>query len=86
MKESARYAKVVEWSEEDQCYLDAQILVDWASRFAYSSPAINATPTGTISYRLLKGHRNDRHLQPPPPPTIFRSSRSRALAATHRRP
>ncbi|MBX3302592.1 MAG: hypothetical protein KF693_10290 [Nitrospira sp.] len=23
MKESARYAKIVEWSEEDQCYVDS---------------------------------------------------------------
>lgn len=23
MKESARYTKIVEWSEEDQCYVDS---------------------------------------------------------------
>ena len=65
MKESARYAKIVEWSEEDQCYVGSSPGLIYAGCHGQDEQAVFSELCAVVEEAISLYHRDGKELPPP---------------------
>lgn len=65
MKESARYAKIVEWSEEDQCYVGSSPGLLYGGCHGTDEEAVFAELCEIVEDTITLYHKDSRPLPPP---------------------
>ena len=65
MKESARYAKIVEWSEEDQCYVGSSPGLIYGGCHGTDEEAVFAELCEIVEDTITLYHKDGRPLPPP---------------------
>jgi predicted RNase H-like HicB family nuclease len=70
MKESARYAKVVEWSDKDQCYVGSSPGLVYGSWHGTDEKAVFEELCEVVEETIAIYHKDGKPL---PPPTSCRN-------------
>lgn len=65
MKEGARYAKIVEWSEEDQCYVGSSPGLFYGGCHGTDGEAVFAELCEIVEEAITLYHKDCRPLPPP---------------------
>ncbi len=76
MKESARYAKIVEWSEEDQCYVGSSPGLVYGGCHGPDEKAVFDELCRIVDDAIALYHQEGRRL---PPPTSGRDFANKML-------
>ena len=64
MKESVRYAKIVEWSEEDQCFVGSSPGLIYGGRHGEDEKAVFAHLCQVVDEAIALYHQDGRPLPP----------------------
>ena len=64
MKESARYAKIVEWSDEDQCYVGSSPGLIYGGCHGNDEEAVFAELCHAVEDAIAVYHRDGKPLPP----------------------
>ena len=64
MKESARYAKIVEWSEEDQCYIGSSPTLIYGGCHGPDEIAVFAELCSAVEEAIALYHSDGKPLPP----------------------
>lgn len=64
MKESARYAKIVEWSEDDQCYVGNSPGLVYGGCYGRGEKAVFDELCQVIEEAIALHHKNGKPLPP----------------------
>ena len=64
MKESARYAKIVEWSEEDQCYIGSSPGLIYGGCHGQDEEAVFSELCQVVEEAIALYHRDGKTLPP----------------------
>jgi len=64
MKESARYAKIVEWSDEDQCYVGSSPGLIYGGCHGHDEEAVFAELCHIVEEAIAVYHTDGRPLPP----------------------
>jgi len=65
MKESARYAKIVEWSEEDQCYVGSSPGLIYGGCHGSDEKAVFDELCYVVEEAIALYHKDGKPLPPP---------------------
>ena len=65
MKDSARYAKIVEWSEEDQCYVGSSPGLVFSGCHGYDEQTVFAELCAIVEEAIALYRAEGRPLPPP---------------------
>ena len=65
MKESARYAKIVEWSEEDQCYVGSSPGLIYGGCHGSDEKAVFEELCRVVEEAIALYHQDGKPLPPP---------------------
>lgn len=63
MKESARYAKIVEWSEEDQCYVGSSLGLIYGGCHGSDEKAVFDELYQVVEEAIVLYHKDGRQLR-----------------------
>ena len=64
MKESARYAKIVEWSEEDQCYVGSSPVLVYGGCHGADEAKVFAELCQVVEEAIALYHKDGKPLLP----------------------
>ncbi len=64
MRESARYAKIVEWSDEDQCYVGSSPGLIYGGCHGQDEEAVFSDLCSVVEEAIALYHRDGRPLPP----------------------
>ena len=64
MKESARYAKIVEWSNEDQCYVGSSLGLIYAGCHGANEEAVFSELCQVVEGAIALYHNDGKPLPP----------------------
>jgi predicted RNase H-like HicB family nuclease len=64
MKESARYAKIIEWSDEDQCYIGSSPGLIYGGCHGEDERAVFAELCQVVEEAIAVYHRDGKALPP----------------------
>ena len=64
MRESARYAKIVEWSEEDRCYVGSSPELIYAGCHGQDEEAVFSELCSVVEEAIALYHRDGKPLPP----------------------
>lgn len=79
MKDSAKYAKIVEWSEEDQCYVGSAPGLIYAGCHGYEEKAVFDELCQIVEEAIELYHQDGKSL---PPATSGRDYANRLQSVT----
>jgi len=65
MKDGARYAKIVEWSEEDQCYVGSSPGLIYGGCHGHDEKAVFNELCHVVEEAIAIYHKNGKPLPPP---------------------
>ncbi len=65
MEESARYAKIVEWSEEDQCYVGSSLGLIYGGCHGSDEKAVFDELCHIVEEAIALYHKDGKRLPPP---------------------